>query len=472
MTLKADICVIGGGSGGLTVAAAAAQMGARTVLIEKGEMGGDCLNFGCVPSKSLLAAARVADTHRRSARFGVNGHEPAIDFLGVHRHVHGVIAAIAPHDSQERFEGFGVKVIRAPARFSGANEVVAGDDRIRAKRIVVATGSSPLVPGIPGLAEVPYLTNETIFGNTERPEHLLVIGGGPIAIEMAQAHRLLGAQVTVLQRSRILRRDDPELVEVVRRRLEVDGVELAEGVEILGVERARNHIAVVIRNGGAERRIEGSHLLIAAGRRPNVDGLGLDRGGIEYSDKGIPVDARLRTTNKRVFAIGDVTGGHRFTHMAAHHAGIVIRNALFRLPARADRHAVPWVTFTEPELAHVGLTEDQARAAHRDVRVLRWPFAENDRAQAERDTDGLIKIVATGKGRVLGASIVGHHAGELLLPWTLAIERRIPIGKLASVIVPYPTLSEVTKRVAGSFYTESLFGDRTRKLVRALLSLG
>ncbi len=471
-TLKTDICVIGAGSGGLSVASGAAQMGARTILIEKGEMGGDCLNYGCVPSKSLIAAARAAHGMRRAGRFGLDAREPAVDFAAVHRHVHGVIAAIAPHDSQERFEGLGVTVIRAPARFTGPTDVAADGYQIRAKRVVVATGSSPLVPDYPGLNEVPFQTNETIFDNTERPEHLVVIGGGPIAIELAQAHRRLGSRVTVLQRSRIMRRDDAELVDVVRKQIIADGVDLIEGLRILRVGRAGNIVAVVYEKDGVERRVEGSHLLVAVGRQANIDGLGLEKAGIEFGGKGIVVDARLRTTNKRVYAIGDVIGGHQFTHMAGYHAGIVIRNALFRLPAKVDERAVPWVTYTDPELAHVGMTEEQARATHGDVRLLRWPFAENDRAQTERDSEGLIKVVSTKRGRVLGASIVGPHAGELLLPWALAITQRIAIGKITGLIVPYPTLSEVSKRAAGSMYTEKLFSDRTRRLVRILLSFG
>ncbi len=471
-SLSTDICVIGAGSGGLSVAAGAAQMGARTVLIENGKMGGDCLNYGCVPSKSLLAAARAAHGTRRSRRFGVNGAEPAVDFARVHDHVHGVIATIAPHDSQERFEGLGVTVIRAHATFVGPDRVEAGGVTVKARRLVVATGSSPLVPDIPGLDDVSYLTNESIFDNTECPGHLVVIGGGPIALELAQAHRLLGAPVTVLQRSRILRRDDPELVDIVRRRVAADGVDLIEGIEVVRIERVENGIAVVAEKDGAERRFEGTHLLVATGRRANVTGIGLDAAGVDHSEKGVAVDARLRTSNKRVFAIGDVIGGHQFTHMAGYHAGIVIRNALFRWPAKVDERAVPWVTYTDPELAPVGMNDGQARAAGKDIRILSGSFADNDRARTERDTEGMIKVVATKKGRVLGASIVGPHAGELVLPWSLAITQRLSLRAIAGLIVPYPTLSEVSKRAAGSFYTDQLFSERTRKLVRFLLRLG
>src|SRR5918995_5134528 len=371
--ITTDICVIGAGSGGLAVAAGAVQMGADVVLVEKGRMGGDCLNYGCVPSKSLIAAGKAAQTVRTAARFGVNGHEPAVDFLAVHDHVKGVIAAIAPHDSEERFAGLGVKVLRARARFAGPREIDVAGQRVRARRFVVATGSSPAVPPVPGLAEAPYLTNETVFDLTERPEHLIVLGGGPIGCELAQAQRRLGAKVTVLELFAILPKDDPAAVEVVRRRLLSEGIELHEHVEVARVERDGNGVAVTIKGAAGEQDIVGSHLLVAAGRRANVEGLGLEAAGVAYSAKGITVDARLRTSNKRIYAIGDVAGGPQFTHMAAHHAGIVIRNALFRLPAKVDTRAVPWVTYTEPELAHVGATELMAKERGLEVEVLTWP---------------------------------------------------------------------------------------------------
>ena len=464
--IKADIAVIGAGSGGLSVAAGAAQMGAKTVLIEKGKMGGDCLNYGCVPSKALIAAAQAANTVRHSGRFGVNGHEPEIDFAAVHDHVHGVIAGIAPHDSVERFEGLGVEVIQGAGRFVGPREIEVDGQRIRARRFVIATGSSAAVPPIPGLDDVPYLTNETIFDLTDRPEHLIVIGGGPIGAELAQAHRRLGAEVTILEMARILGKDDPEVTEIVRQRLADEGVAMLEGISISSVARDGNGIAVSIEQDGRERTVTGSHLLVAAGRRANVDGLNLDAAGVDYSPRGVTVDARLRTTNKRVFAIGDVAGGYQFTHVAGYHAGIVIRNALFSLPAKANHDAVPWVTYTDPEIAHVGLTEAQARETHGDaIKVVRWSFAENDRARAERETDGLVKVVVGRKGKILGASIAGLHAGELLQPWVLAISQGLKIGAMANIIAPYPTLGEVNKRAAGSYYTPTLFSDRTRKVV-------
>ncbi|MEE9139146.1 MAG: FAD-dependent oxidoreductase [Alphaproteobacteria bacterium] len=469
--LKADLCVIGAGSGGLGVAAGASQMGASTVLIEKGRMGGDCLNFGCVPSKALLAAGHAADGARRAGRFGVECGKPVVDGARLHGHVHGVIAAIAPMDSVERFEGLGVKVIQAPARFTGPAEVEAGEYLVRARRFVLATGSTPAVPPISGLDQVPFDTNETIFDKTAVPRHLIIIGGGPIGMEMAQAHRQLGAEVTVLEAVRVLPRDDPELVAILSERLAGEGIDIREQSKVVRVERAAEGIAVVVEANGGEERIEGSDLLVATGRKATVEGLGLEAAGVEYSPRGIAVDARLRTTNKRIYAVGDVVGSYQFTHIAGYHAGIVIRNALFRLPAKVDYRAVPWVTYTAPELAHVGLDESQARARHGAIQVLRWPFAENDRAQAEREVDGLAKVVTKGT-RVLGASILGPSAGELIQLWGLAISQKIKIGAIASMITPYPTLGEVNKRAAGSFFTPALFGERTKRIVRLLAKFG
>ncbi len=473
--LEADICVIGGGSGGLSVAAGASQMGAKTVLVEKGRMGGDCLNYGCVPSKALLASGHAAQAVRHASAYGITAGPPAIDATGVYARVRDTIATIAPIDSVERFEGLGVTVLPAHARFTGRDEIEAGDVRIHARRFVVATGSSPFVPPIPGLDQVAYFTNETIFEAGALPAHLVIIGGGPIGIEMAQAHRQLGVAVSVLQKGAILPKDDPELADVVRRRLIAEGVDLREEVTVTAVEKTAQSVRVRYagKDGGAGE-VEGSHILVAAGRRPTVGGLDLEAAGIAYTAKGIAVDARLRTTNRRVFAVGDVTGGYQFTHMAGYHAGIVIRNALFRLPAKVDTRAVPWVTYTNPELAQVGLTEAAARQmmAEDDLRILRWPYAENDRAQAEGVTDGLIKVVATKRGRVLGAGIVGAHAGETIQTWILAITQKLKVGAVASMIAPYPTLGEVNKRAAGSFYTPTLFGPRTRKLVRFLARFG
>ena len=470
--VKVDICVIGAGSGGLSVAAGASQMGATTALIEKGKMGGDCLNYGCVPSKALLAAAHAAERARRAHRLGIGSGEVTVDAGRVYGHVRDTIAAIAPNDSAARFEALGVKVIQGQARFTGPRTVVVDGNPITARRFVVATGSQPFVPPIEGLDGVPYLTNETIFDLQALPRHLIIIGGGPIGVEMAQAHRHLGAEVTVLEMASMMPRDDPELVDVLRTRLKADGVDVREGVEVTRIGREGGNVIATLRGNGGETRVEGSHILVAAGRRPTVEGLDLEAAGIEFSATGIKVDARLRTTNKRVFAIGDVVGRLEFTHAAGYHAGIVIRNALFRLPAKIDVKAFPWVTYTMPELAQVGLIESQAKHRPSGIRILRWPFAENDRAQTDGDRDGLIKVVTTPKGRILGAGIVGPRAGELIHTWVLAIGRKMKIGAIANMIAPYPTLGEVGKRAAGSFYTPSLFSEGTKKIVRLLVRLG
>jgi len=468
-----DICVIGAGSGGLSVAAGAAQMGADTVLVESGKMGGDCLNYGCIPSKALLAAAKQAYAMTDGASLGVSPVVPEISFNKVHDHVRGVIAALEPNDSQKRFEGLGVNVIRAEAHFVGRQEIEAGGHRIKARRIVIATGSSPVVPAITGLNQVPFFTNETLFDNETCPDHLVIIGGGPIGVEMAQAHVRLGAKVTILEMFSLMAKDDPELVAVLKNQLIGEGVDIREGVKVNAVEQKGDGLSVSIEGDNTTDRVYGSHLLVATGRQANVAALNLEAAGIDYDRNGIKVDKRLRTTNKKVFAIGDVTGGLQFTHVANYHAGIVIRNALFRLPAKANHNAVPWVTYTDPELANVGLTEAQARARRGDrIRVLTWPLEENDRAQAERKTDGMIKVITNKTGRILGASIVAPHAGELIQPWVLAISAKLKIRSMAGYIAPFPSLGEISKRAASSYYTPALFSKRTRRMVRLLGKLG
>ena len=470
--LKVDICVIGAGAGGLSVAAGAAMMGASTALVEKGKMGGDCLNYGCVPSKALLAAGHAAESVRRARDFGIEGGEPVIDFPRVQRRVHDVIEAIAPTDSAERFEGLGVKVIKAEAQFTGPSAIAAGDTVIEARRFVVATGSSPAIPPIPGLAATPYRTNETIFDLTAAPEHLIVIGAGPIGVELAQAHRHLGAPVTIIEMLTMLPNEDPELTGILRQRLVADGIDLREGANVAAVERQAKGIAVRYIGGDGETKVEGSDLLIATGRQANVDGLELEAAGIAYSPRGIEVDRRLRTTNRRVFAIGDVVGGQQFTHLAGYHAGIVVRNALFRLPAKANHRVIPRVTYTAPELAQIGMTEEEARQALGRIRVLRWPFAENDRARAEGETDGLVKLVTDRRGRIAGAGIVGSHAGELIQLWVLALAKRMSVGDIAKAVMPYPTLGEINKRASSSFFLPKLTGARARQIVRLLSRLG
>jgi pyruvate/2-oxoglutarate dehydrogenase complex dihydrolipoamide dehydrogenase (E3) component len=470
--IETDICVIGGGSGGLSVAAAAASFGRSVVVIEKHKMGGDCLNYGCVPSKALIAAGRRAHAMRTSKAFGIEPVVPQVDWRSVHDHVHGVIAAVAPNDSIERFTGLGVRVIQAPARFLDKRTVVAGENRIRARRFVIATGSTPVMPPIPGLDSVTCFTNETIFDNASPIGHLIVIGGGPIGLELAQAHLRLGARVTVLEALKALARDDAELTAVVLKALREEGLNIREGATVERIERAEGDgIRAIVKVNGSTEMLEGTHLLVATGRQPAIEGLDLEAARIKYDKRGIKVNAGLVTSNRRVFAIGDCVDGPQFTHVANYHAGIVVRRALFRLPATVDNSLLPWVTFTDPELAHVGLSEAQARVKG-SIRVLRWPYHENDRAQTERVTRGFVKVVTDKKGRVLGTSIVGEQAGELIQMWSLAVSQKMKIRAMADWISPYPTLSEVNKRAAMRYYATATSNPIVRKVVSLLAKLG
>jgi pyruvate/2-oxoglutarate dehydrogenase complex dihydrolipoamide dehydrogenase (E3) component len=465
-----DLVVVGAGAAGLSVTAVAAQLGLRVALIERDRMGGDCLNFGCVPSKALLAAGHAADAARTAGRFGIRLPAPDIDWTAVHAHVRGVIEAIAPADSEARFRALGASVIRGEARFVAPDTLAVNERRLRARRIVIATGSRPAIPPIPGLERVPYLTNETLFDLDSQPEHLLILGGGPIGLEMADAFAALGTRVTMLEMATIAGREDPELVGGLRAALNARGVAIHEGVAVRSVEPGP---ALLLADG---TRIEGTHLLIAVGRQPALDSLSLESGGVRATSNGIATDRGLRSlTNHRVFAAGDVAdpqgiGPRAFTHVGSYHAGIVIRRALFRLPARLDYRALPRVTYTNPELAAVGLTEAEARQAGRRVSVLRWPLADNDRAQTERDPSGLVKLVVE-KGRVIGAGILAPHAGEMISFGALAITRGVPLSALANLIVPYPTRSEAGKRAAASFFAPRLFSSRAKTLVRALARL-
>lgn len=472
--LKPDICVIGAGSGGLSVAAAAASFGVSVVLIGKGKMGGDCLNYGCVPSKAILAAGKHAQSIRDAAKFGITvAGDPKVNFKKVHDHIHDVIAQIEPNDSVERYTGLGVEVIEAEARFKDERTVIAGDKEIKARRFVVATGSSAFVPPIKGLDSVPYLTNETIFENTKKMGHLIIIGGGPIGMEMAQAHKRLGCDVTVLEGFKALGKDDPELTSILLEKLEEEGIALVEGAMVANVApRGKQGIRVTYTKDDKEHTVDGTHILVATGRAANVDGLSLGAAGIEYTRRGISVSKDLRTTNKRVYAIGDVTGGLQFTHIANYHAGLVIRGILFRKKAVPNNDMIPWVTYTEPELGHVGLTEEQAREKFGSIKVLRWPYHENDRAQAERKTTGLVKMITNKKGLIVGVSIVGASAGEMMNMWALAITNKMKLGDVVGYVSPYPTFSEIGKRAVITNYVPLAKKPIIRSVINFLQKFG
>lgn len=470
--IACDLCVIGAGPGGLTAASAAAQLGRQVVLIERDAMGGDCLNRGCVPSKALLAAARHAHLIRSAADFGIAPSEPVIDFSRVMAHVHAVMASIEPDDSQERFEALGCTVIRKAARFLDRSTLEAGEFHVKARRFVIATGSSPWLPSLPGLESVPYFTSDNIFDSVALPKRLIVLGAGPMGLELAQAFRRLGSEVIVLEALAPLAGHDPELVRILLDALRREAVEIVSACKVASVREGPLGIAVSVETAGAAREVEGSHLLLAAGRRANVDDLDLEAAGVEFSARGIRVDARLRTTNPRVYAVGDVAGGLQFTHIAAHQAGLVIRNALFRQPVRYDRAKMPSAIFTDPELAQVGLTEAEAAERGLSRKILRWPLSRSDRARIERRPQGLLKVVIGRGGRVIGAGLVGLHAGELILPWARMVAAGEKIGSMAKTVVPYPTLSEESRRVALTNYRGLASNPWVRRVIDMVSSLG
>jgi len=468
-----ELCVIGAGSAGLSLVAGAAQLGYSTVLIEKSEMGGDCLNTGCVPSKALLKSGKVAQSFRTSDVFGIKSQEPDINFAAVKQHVSSVIKVIEPNDSQERFEGLGATVIREEAKFIDENTIQAGEHTITAKYFAICAGSRAFIPPIKGIDKDKVYTNENIFDLTTAPVHLIIIGGGPIGVEMAQAHKHLGCKVSVIDMYTIMANDDPELVDVVRNSLHNEGIEFHENSAVNSITHTKDGVTVHLEKDGSTIAIKGSHLLVAAGRQANSDKLDLEKANVEFDRRGIKTDARLRTSQKHIFAAGDIASGPQFTHIAGYHAGIIIRNICFKMPAKVDYSALPWVTYTDPELANVGLTHKEAleKYGEQKIKTISWPFEENDRAQCEKATAGLVKITACNNGKILGAGIVGPHAGELIGMWGLAITKGMKLKDITGMIAPYPTFGEINKRVAGAWFTPSLFSDRTRYIVNFLKKL-
>ncbi len=463
-----DICIIGAGAGGLSIASGAAQLGRSVVLFEAGDMGGDCLNSGCVPSKALIAAGKHAHALTSGAPYGVSPAKPQVNFSAVKAHVKGIIEHIAPVDSQERFEGLGCTVIREKARFEDTKTVVSDSARVTAKRIIIATGSRAAAPPIAGLDKTPYLTNEDVFDLDNLPKHLLIIGAGPIGLELGQAFLRLGSTVEIFDLFAPLGRSEPEHASALVEALKAEGVIFHAPVKTKSVSKTKTGVAITLEDGQV---IKGSHLLVAAGRSPATGGLDAQKGGVALSKRGhVETDANLRTSNKRVYAVGDVSGRGGLTHAAGFHAGQIIKAFYFMPPiinkftAKANTHRMPAAIYTQPELASIGLTEAAAREAHGDnVRVVSAHFDDNDRAIAERSELGGVKIVATKKGVILGASILGEGAGELITLLSLAMTNKVKISGLAQFIAPYPTRAEAVKRAAGSWYTEALFSDKSKK---------
>jgi pyruvate/2-oxoglutarate dehydrogenase complex dihydrolipoamide dehydrogenase (E3) component len=453
--IKPDLCVIGAGASGLEAATGAALLGQSVVLVERGSFGGSRLKT-VVPSKALVAAARMARDIANADAFGLAVPRPEINVDKLRGYVERVTAALAPDSAQERISALGVRVVSGAAQFINPRRLAVGDAiEVRAKHYVIATGSLPILPAIPGLSEIPYLnevpyfTEESILALAELPSRLVVIGAGVVGLELAQAFRRLGVAVTVVDQAAPLAQEDPECARTVVDALVREGVDMRTGVAVDKVAKTEDGVHVTL--GGDS--VEGSHLLIAGARRPNVEGLALDKAGVEVGPAGIVVNAALRTSNFRIYAIGDVTGAVPFVHIARHHADLVVRRLVLRLPARLRPETLPRIVFTDPELAHVGLTEAEAAARRIAVRLLRWPFHENDRARIEGATRGHIKILVSRWGRVLGVTIVGASAGELIAPWSLAVGRGLHIRTLAGILLPYPTLGDTGHRAATTYLT-------------------
>lgn len=472
-TPEFDICVIGGGAAGLVVAAGGAALGAKVALVEKheGGMGGDCLHYGCVPSKTLLRSAKVAHQMRHADRYALSPAVPRIDIARVMQRVAGVIASIEPNDSPERFRSLGVDVIFGVGQFADPGTFAVGTRKLTARNFVIATGSRPAVPPIPGLNEIPFLTNETVFKLNESVPSLIVIGAGPIGCEMAQAFVRLDSKVNVVDLSAtLLPREDTDLATIIRKQMESDGIAFHLDVTPTKTEGKSGAISLWIKHkNGNEIKLDASHLLVAAGRKVNIEDLGLDAAGVRVDNGRIVSDATLRTSNKNIYLCGDVAGSFQFTHMAEHHAGVVLRNILNPLPikfAKAEDRVIPWCTFTDPELARVGVSEAEAKQRNIPHRVYKFPFEEMDRARADGQTEGFAKIITDPKGVILGAAIAGPHGGELIHEYVLAIAKRMTANDLSGIIHVYPTLAQINRRVADQRRKESLTPTAKKWIMR------
>lgn len=464
--IKADLAIIGAGAAGLVTASGAAQLGRKVVLFEAGEMGGDCLNYGCVPSKAILTAAHKVHTIREASKHGIHVGEPSVDFARVRETIQQAITTIEPNDSQERFEGFGVRVVREYARFVSEDTVASDSVEVKAKRIVVATGTRAFIPPVEGLADAPYLTNETIWSLETLPDHLIVMGGGPIGMELGQAFRRLGSKVTVIEAGEPLSRFESEHAALVTDQLMADGVILHTGKSAARVQTGDAGITVELSDGDV---VSGSHLLVATGRKPVLDGLDLDVAGVETDARGIVCDDRLRTSNKRVLAAGDIAGKGGLTHLAGWHGSVIVRNLYYGLSTGQSSQPIPAAVYTDPPIAQIGLTEAQARETHGDkVKVASWGFDDNDRAIAEGDVRGGVKLVLGKGGKVLGAHAAGARADDLIQIVSSVMAKGGTVRDLTSPVAPYPTRGEIFKRAAGSYYEPVVFGSMAKLLARIL----
>ncbi|ACS80514.1 dihydrolipoyl dehydrogenase family protein [Maridesulfovibrio salexigens] len=468
-----DLGIIGGGAAGLTIAAGAAQLGVKVLLIDKEDkLGGDCLHYGCVPSKTLIRSARVRHLMGRAGDFGLPEVELSpVDFAQVAKRINEVIDIIQVHDSVERFNALGVEVRFGKARFVDSHLVSLNGSNVSARSWVLATGSSPSVPPIKGIDEVPYLTNVDIFTLQELPESLVVLGGGPIAVEMAQSFQRLGSRVTVIQRSnQILSREDDDMASYVMEGMVEDGVRFILGSTVHEIRNSGEGVEVLLESGGEEMTVTGSQLLVAMGRMSNTSGMGLEGLGVKLEHGSVVVDARMRTSVPNIYAAGDVTGKHLFTHAAGYEGGVVVSNAVFKIPRKADYTWLPWCTYTDPELASVGMNEKAAQKAGIKYKIVIEEFSSSDRALAEGEGRGRIKLLLNEKEKPIGCQIAAVHAGELLSEWVAAVNGKVGLATLAGAIHPYPTLAEMNKKVAGKLLGEKIFSDRVRSILKFLFS--
>ena len=462
-----DIGIIGGGAGGLTVAAGAAQLGAKTLLVEKEPLlGGDCLHYGCVPSKTLIKTAHVYHLMKSAQEFGLPALEiPPVDFQQVAKRIQSVITTIQKHDSEERFCTLGAKVVFGEPSFLDEHAVQLNGNRVSAKNWVIATGSSPGIPPIEGLDGTPHITNKEIFSLDRLPESMVVLGAGPIATEMAQAFCRLGTKVHVVQRSgQILSREDRDMADGVMELLRKEGVAFHLNASVQKTRDLGNEREVTFKNEEGETvHLKAERILVALGRTPNVDDLNLDGIGVKTNSRGVIVDNRMRTSQKHIYGAGDVTGAYQFTHAAGYEGGIVLSNAIFHLPRKANYTFLPWCTYTDPELASIGMNEKRAREAGLEYSVWTEAFEDNDRSLAEGQRAGKIKMILDDKEKPLGVQILGPQAGELLSEWVGVLNGKVKLSTLASAVHPYPTLGEINKRVAGTYFSPKIFSDKVRK---------
>ena len=468
---KYDMTIIGGGSGGLTAARVATALGANVLLIDKERLGGDCLNYGCVPSKSMIHVARVVQQAKESAKLGLMPASLGVDMTKVSAYIQGVIGRVA---EGEKVYTEGVTVKFGQVSFKSATELVLNGEVFTSRNTLIASGSHPSVPKVEGLEEVGYLTNEGAFDLMHLPATLLIIGGGPIGVELGQAFERLGSKVTIIQGpERILPREDPEVSDTVVKVLTGEGIEIVTGARFVKASRNGNKKVVTAKRGNELLNFEADEILLALGRQPNVEGLNLEAAGVKYDNKGIKVDDNLQTTSSNILAIGDVIGGYLFTHVAAYQAGVAVRNALVPVgKKKVDYRVVPWCTFTDPEAARVGLTPDEAEKQHKQMRIVKFPWSDIDRAQAEGETVGFIKLVLVGKkDEIVGAHMVGARAGEMLGEMALAMQNNLTLNDILNTIHAYPTMNTGIQQTVFEAYLEGTAAANNRKIVRTVLNL-